>query len=164
MAEGFCFVEGAAKRGFLEGAAKPCFSLICRKLLGKFHFQGFLFAASSRGSCNFGGLLLQQAPRKLSGKSHLQVLLLQAIGEIQFWGFSFPPSSWELCTCKSSDAASAWETLGKIPCKLSGTSHFNLRVGFYFGPFVFGPHVLLFTQDAGCMKRLCGGLLAFAVS
>ena len=77
MAEGFGFVEGAAKRGFLEGAAKPCFSLICRKLLGKFHFQGFLFAASSRGSCNFGGLLLQQAPRKLSGTPHLQTPHLQ---------------------------------------------------------------------------------------
>ena len=93
------FLEDAAKRVFLEGAAKLCFSLICGKLLGKFHFQSFLFAASSRGNCNFGGLLLQQAPRKLSGKSHLQVLLLQAIGEIEFWGFSFPASSWELCIC-----------------------------------------------------------------
>ena len=90
------FLEGSAKRVFLKGAAKLCFSLICGKLLGKCHFQDFVFAASYRGNCNFGGFYLQQAFRKLSGKSHLQVLLLQAIGEIQFWGFSFPASSWHL--------------------------------------------------------------------
>ena len=79
--QGF-FLEGSAKRDFLKGAAKLCFSLICGKLLGKCHFQGFVFAASYRGNCNFGGFYLQQAFRKLSGKSHLQALLLQAIGEV----------------------------------------------------------------------------------
>ena len=36
-----------------------------------------------------GGVHLQQTFRKLAGKSHLQGLLLQAIGEIQFRGFHF---------------------------------------------------------------------------
>ena len=53
---GVFFLEGAAKRVFLEGAAQLCFSLICSKLLGKLHFQGFLFAASYWGSPIFGRL------------------------------------------------------------------------------------------------------------
>ena len=44
-----------------------------------------------------GGDHLQQAFRKLAGKSHLQGLLLQAIGEIQFWGFHFQQDFGELC-------------------------------------------------------------------
>ena len=82
-------MEGSAKRVFLKGAAKLCFSLICGKLLGKCHFQGFLFAASYRGNCNFGGFYWQQAFRKLSGTYHLQGLLLQAIGDIQISGVHF---------------------------------------------------------------------------
>ena len=75
-AEGF-FI-GAAKHGFSEGAAKLCFSLMCSKLLGKLHFQGFLFVASYWGNrVEFlarilGRLLLQQALRKLLGKFHNQ--------------------------------------------------------------------------------------------
>ena len=119
------FLEGSAKRVFLKGAAKLCFSLICGKLLGKCHFQGFVFAASYRGNCNFGGFYLQQAFRKLSGKYHLQGLLLQAIGDIQFSGVHFQQALGNFAFATCSDAASSWETIGKIPCKLLGTSHFK---------------------------------------
>ena len=89
-------MEGSAKRVFLKGAAKLCFSLICGKLLGKCHFQGFVFAASYRGNCNLGGFYLLQAFRKLS--VHFQQALgnfafamcsdlQQAIGEVLFPGF-----------------------------------------------------------------------------
>ena len=118
-------MEGSAKRVFVKGAAKLCFSLICGKLLGKCHFQGFVFAASYRGNCNFGGFYLQQAFRKLSGKYHLQGLLLQAIGDIQFSGVHFQQALGNFAFATCSDAASSWETIGKIPCKLLGTSHFK---------------------------------------
>ena len=119
------FLEGSAKRVFVKGAAKLCFSLICGKLLGKCHFQGFVFAASYRGNCNLGGFYLQQAFRKLSGKYHLQGLLLQAIGDIQFSGVHFQQALGNFAFATCSDAASSWETIGKIPCKLLGTSQFK---------------------------------------
>ena len=37
---------------------------------------------------------MQQAFRKPVGKSHFQGLLLQDIGEIQFWGFHFQQAIW----------------------------------------------------------------------
>ena len=39
-AEGF-FFQGVANLFVFQGVAKLCFGLICSKLLGKFHFQGF---------------------------------------------------------------------------------------------------------------------------
>ena len=113
------FLEGSAKRVFLKGAAKLCFSLICGKLLGKCHFQGFVFAASYRGNCNFGGFYLQQAFRKLSGKSNFWASSLAAssfetnaeapfpgflfcsnlLGKSHFGASSFVSSSSESCIC-----------------------------------------------------------------
>ena len=158
MAEGFGFVEGAAKRGFLEGAAKPCFSLICRKLLGKFHFQGFLFAASSRGSCNFGGLLLQQAPRKLSGKSFCCKLL----GKSSFGAFHFHQALGNFALASLLTPASAWETLEKIPCKTLGDVPFQFKGGVLFRSCCFWPPRPVIY--AGCWLHVspcCGAVRNF---
>ena len=61
-----------------------------------------------------GGFYLQQAFRKLSGKYHLQGLLLQAIGDIQFSGVHFQQALGNFAFATCSDAASSWETIGKI--------------------------------------------------
>ena len=79
-----------------------------------------MFAASYRGNCNFGGFYLQQAFRKLSGKYHLQGLLLQAIGDIQFSGVHFQQALGNFAFATCSDAASSWETIGKIPMQTLG--------------------------------------------
>ena len=113
---GFFFVEGSAKHVFLKGAAKLCFSLICGKLLGKCHFQNFVFAASYSVNCNFGGFYLQQAFRKLSGKSHLQALLLQAIGEVQFLGVFFSSKFFRnYCGSSISRVSVLQQCIGEVP-------------------------------------------------
>ena len=68
---------------------------------------------------------MQQAFRKLSRKYHLRGLLLQAIGDIQFSSVHFQQALGNFAFATCSDAASSWETIGKIPCKLLGTSHFK---------------------------------------
>ena len=66
-----------------------------------------------------------QAFRKLAGKSHLQGLLLQAIGKSSFGVFISSKPLGNFAFATRSDAASSWETIGKILCKLLGTSHFK---------------------------------------
>ena len=110
------FLQGSAKRVFLKGAAKLCFSLICGKLLGKCHFQGFVFAASYRGNCNFGAFYLQQPFGKLSGKSHLQALLLQTIGEVQFLGVFFSSKLFRnYCGSSISRVSVLQQSIGEVP-------------------------------------------------
>ena len=81
---------------FLEGAAKRVFWKVRPNFVSVWFAASYWGSAISRVSCLqqaigeiaiLGGVHLQQTFRKLAGKSHLQGLLLQAIGEIQFWGF-----------------------------------------------------------------------------
>ena len=75
-----------------------------------------MFAASYKGSCNFGCFYLQQAFRKLSGKSHLQALLLQAIGEVQFLGVFLSSKLFRnYCGSSISRVSVLQQSIGEVP-------------------------------------------------
>ena len=78
----------------------------------------------SFGSNTYNESVALQAFRKLAGKSHLQGLLLQAIGKSSFGVFISSKPLGNFAFATRSDAASSWETIGKILCKLLGT-HFK---------------------------------------
>ena len=59
---------------------------------------------------------MQQAFRKLLGKSHLQALLLQAIGEVQFWGVFFSSKFFRnYCGSSISRVSVLQQCIGEVP-------------------------------------------------
>ena len=118
---------------------------VCSKLEGKLQFLGVFICSKPLGNLR-GSLIYKGFCCKLLGKSSLGVFIS-----------SKPLGNFAFATC--SDAGSFWETIGKIPCKLLGTSHFKglSAASFWDNSIcsVFSCAASYIGQEGNCNRQGC---------